>query len=375
LESESSLLRLALLAYEAAAEPAIWPRFLELYSNAISSDTVFLQVHDFGLNRSKMLYTFGVSSGLKPSYDEHYSKLNVWRQRGRALYLPGKVNLGSELCPRSVFERSDFYNDYLLRVRLAYTMGAVIGLDRQHATMLTGLRGERKGGFGEDERKVAKFLLPYLSSAWTIHQRSDLLAAGESVMDTLPYGVVFLAMGGTAIYCNRTAEEIFRANDGLSMRDGVLSAIDPNRNAQLRKEIDAALSPRRTTAGPPVSVPRMALRREYQVVASPLRRRFQQFAATPMPLAVVLITDPERKKPTCTQLLIQIHGLTPKEAALAAKLSEGKPVKQAAEELSIRYETARTHLRSIFSKTGTSRQAELLLLIHRLPVADASPDG
>ena len=32
------------------------------------------------------------------------------------------------------------------------------------------------------------------------------------------------------------------------------------------------------------------------------------------------------------------------------------------------YETARTHLRRIFSKTGTSRQAELILLIARHPV-------
>jgi DNA-binding CsgD family transcriptional regulator len=31
-------------------------------------------------------------------------------------------------------------------------------------------------------------------------------------------------------------------------------------------------------------------------------------------------------------------------------------------------ETARTHLRRIFSKTGTSRQAELILLIARHPM-------
>ena len=56
---------------------------------------------------------------------------------------------------------------------------------------------------------------------------------------------------------------------------------------------------------------------------------------------------------------MQTYKLTRKEAMLAAKLSEGKSVEQAAEELAITYETARTHLRRIFSKTGTSRQAEL----------------
>jgi DNA-binding CsgD family transcriptional regulator len=87
----------------------------------------------------------------------------------------------------------------------------------------------------------------------------------------------------------------------------------------------------------------------------------------PAPLAVVLITDPERQEPASADLMMQIFKLTPKEAALAAKLSEGKSVERAAEESAISYETARTHLRRIFSKTGTSRQAELLLMMARLP--------
>lgn len=85
--------------------------------------------------------------------------------------------------------------------------------------------------------------------------------------------------------------------------------------------------------------------------------------------------DAERQQTASTDLLIQLYRLTPKEAALAAKLSEGKSVEQAAEELAIRYETARTHLRRIFSKTGTSRQAELLLLMVRLPTAGSDGNG
>jgi DNA-binding CsgD family transcriptional regulator len=82
---------------------------------------------------------------------------------------------------------------------------------------------------------------------------------------------------------------------------------------------------------------------------------------------LVLITDPERQAPANGDLLRELFQLTRKEAAITAKLSEGKSVEQAATELSVTYETARTHLRRIFSKTGTSRQAELLLLIARLP--------
>jgi len=56
-------------------------------------------------------------------------------------------------------------------------------------------------------------------------------------------------------------------------------------------------------------------------------------------------------------------GLTPAEARLALHLVAGEALRAAAVKLSITYETARTHLKNIFNKTGTCRQAELVKVI------------
>lgn len=117
-------------------------------------------------------------------------------------------------------------------------------------------------------------------------------------------------------------------------------------------------------------VPRPSFRRAYQVVVAPLRSRFPQFNGTPVPRAVAFISDPERSRPAPRDLLVQLFGLTPKEADMTSKLSEAKSVEQAAEEMGITYQTARTHLRRIFSKTGVSRQTELVLMLARLPRPD-----
>jgi len=283
--------------------------------------------------------------------------------------------LSEELCPTALLERSEFYNDYLRPLDGVCCMGAVVDVLENLAPTLTVLRGRRKPKFGEPERQIAGFLLPHLRRAWTVLQRLELLAAGESVLDALPLGVVFLAASGMAVYYNHAADEIFRAVDGLSLRNGTLGAADRMADANLRKAVDHAVSPDRPLGPAAVQIPRTSLQRAYQVVAAPLRGRFRQFAGLPTPVAVVLITDPERRKPANQDLLIQMYSLTPKEAAIAAKLSLGETVEPAAEELAIRYETARTHLRHIFSKTGTSRQTELLLLIARLPPAIESQNG
>jgi DNA-binding CsgD family transcriptional regulator len=62
--------------------------------------------------------------------------------------------------------------------------------------------------------------------------------------------------------------------------------------------------------------------------------------------------------------LLRCHfGLTPAEARLALHLVAGETLRSAEAKLSISYETARTHLKNIFGKTGTCRQAELVIAI------------
>src|SRR5262245_54759820 len=62
--------------------------------------------------------------------------------------------------------------------------------------------------------------------------------------------------------------------------------------------------------------------------------------------------------------LLRSHfGLTPAEARLTLHLVAGETLRSAEAKLGITYETARTHLKNIFGKTGTCRQAELVVVL------------
>jgi DNA-binding CsgD family transcriptional regulator len=62
-------------------------------------------------------------------------------------------------------------------------------------------------------------------------------------------------------------------------------------------------------------------------------------------------------------LLHRHFSLTPAEARLAVHLVAGETLRSAAVNLGISYETARSCLKNIFQKTGTCRQAELVIVI------------
>jgi DNA-binding CsgD family transcriptional regulator len=83
------------------------------------------------------------------------------------------------------------------------------------------------------------------------------------------------------------------------------------------------------------------------------------------PLVAVFVVDPEAASRSPEKLLRKLFGLTPAESRLANALMKGD-LTSASEEFGISRNTARSQLQSIFSKTGTSKQGELIRLLCQL---------
>jgi DNA-binding CsgD family transcriptional regulator len=86
----------------------------------------------------------------------------------------------------------------------------------------------------------------------------------------------------------------------------------------------------------------------------------------PQAAAAVFITRAERDSSTDIRALARNFDLTAAEIRLLEQLTRNATLADAARTLRISQETARTHLAHIFSKTGVSRQADLLTLVDRL---------
>jgi DNA-binding CsgD family transcriptional regulator len=82
--------------------------------------------------------------------------------------------------------------------------------------------------------------------------------------------------------------------------------------------------------------------------------------------AVLVLTDTARRMNIEADLAQAVFGLTPAEAQVAARIALGWSLEQVAAELTISRETARRHLKVVFSKTGTHRQGELVALLSLL---------
>ena len=81
------------------------------------------------------------------------------------------------------------------------------------------------------------------------------------------------------------------------------------------------------------------------------------------PTAVVFISDPELEGSASRETLGQLFELTPAESNLAILLTRGLSLAEVSDTQNISQHTARAQLKSIFAKTGVSRQAELVRLV------------
>ena len=366
---EAELLRLVVLAHESSSDPRTWPRFLEECARAINAGVMLLQRHSFSERRSQALATFGMANTFTESYNQYYSTLNVWRDNNARGYIKGRTVLDQLQYPRSLLKRTEFYNDHLLPNRATHSMGGVIERQEQSALVLTALRDEPLGSFGAGESGLVERLLPHLSRALITQERLGALEGGEQALNALSLGVVLLASDSRVVFSNRAADDLLRTGDGLALRNRRLTASSPNTDASLRRMIQYAVEGGDGVECPSdVLVMRPSGRRPYHVIASPLRQRPRPLAGIPAPVALVLIRDPEQQRPIGLDALKQGYALTSREAELALSLTEGETLQRTADRLGMTYETARTHLRHILSKTGTSRQAELMTLLQRMSV-------
>jgi DNA-binding CsgD family transcriptional regulator len=225
-------------------------------------------------------------------------------------------------------------------------------------------------------REKAQFgrLQPHLQLANELHSQLFQLQeehdAAMEILDLLPIGVIVVDAKGKPLTRNRSAKNLLARHDGLTLRPDGLAATNGRHTAELRESIRRAISdtPNGQECGCQVlPLQKPTSEKPLGLVITALRRTNGDHDSDPA--AVVFVHDPEASYATSEGLLRKLYGLTRAEARLAVLLSKDMSLKSAAQNLGITIGTARGHLKHIFSKTGTNRQAELV----RLFVAGLGP--
>jgi DNA-binding CsgD family transcriptional regulator len=187
------------------------------------------------------------------------------------------------------------------------------------------------------------------------------------VLDQFCAGVIVTDDGGQVIEMNRAAEAIVQIEDGLLIRSGQLCAGRVFETARLAKLRSAAVERTGAAAGR-MLVGRRDGRPAYVLTIAPLR---PDLAGGGQPLALIVVVDPERHSPSESGL-VELFGLSPAEARLAAALMTGKRLSAIAADLGVQVTTVRSQLGSILKKVGVKRQSDLVRILSSAGIGSVS---
>jgi DNA-binding CsgD family transcriptional regulator len=356
--------------YDAALQPEAWPAALSRIGDLLSSTWLLLSAIRPTGERDLVVQDQDGDSGHLAFFNQKYNTPDT----NPAIPLlmasrPGTIILREQSMKDAEWHSCGLYKNVYRPQGIYYGLGTLILKTGSHIVPMGVNRPKKYGSFARREIDLLRQIIPHVERAMRTFLRfADLQskrAAHEALWDTLAIGVILLDGEGKVLWENRAATTVLTVSDGLCVRKGRLSAVSSHENATLQCLIRAAVATgqgRGILPGGALSVPRASLARPLSLLVSPFRI---DRISTRQPAAVVIFADPERKLESPPELLKRLYGLTAREAAVAALLLQGVDLREAAGQLRVSMHTARTHLRVIFEKTDTHRQAELVHLLLR----------
>ncbi|CAG9261615.1 helix-turn-helix transcriptional regulator [Paraburkholderia unamae] len=367
------------MIYESALDTAKWVRCFEEVCNEFSANYVSLIVQQSVPTKEEGLIFSG--SDDRRLIQQHNPHLSLSPFRG--LPLDKLVTIG-DMLSEAEWRSTTYYQAWCAPHEVFHVMAVDFATADRSVYGFRLTRPESAPPFSSEDRALCERLVPHLKRALNLyqstHQDRRITSLYSQAMVQLMVGVIVLDEHGMVIETNAIAKAMLQSGDGLKLIGNHVTASYAMDNRKLQSLVAEALrAPSRVGLIEAMAVSRPSGQASWGVVVRQLATD-EWTDGKHRPAVAIFVRDPEGASHPPVKLAQQLFELTPAETALAIQLTNGLSLEEAAEALGIRRNTARAHLRSIFSKTGVRRQTELVriflnsvMLLGTSEVAELAP--
>ena len=370
--------------YSASLDSDLWPVALQALCQLLDADIAQMLYID----PNALMFSFSAGYGFDPhQYDIGAAKFR--RHLGGdpvANYGISHLNevfSDARVVPHALKHASAMHQEIRVPARMEHMLTVFLTDGSLDWTGLCFFRRPEKPPFSaQDEQALSRFC-EHIRRATFIHKSLASTTysqrLNELVLDKLGMGVLMMDDNQHIISCNSEAQSIIAATGALQLNDNLLNANNQKDDARLKNVMQLALNNHSeheqamvvkiTGAHDDVfaSITKLQLQ-PLQEKRQPQNIPTAHYTATIPARANLLVTlhTVSHKHPP-VEALKDIFKLTTAEAELALLLADGHPLQKAASQLERSTGTARVQLQSIFRKTNTNRQANLVRLLCALP--------
>lgn len=347
----------------AALDPDGWIAVCDELSRLVGGSGGVLVPHDMQTWSHALPHSRSVDEVLSRFFTEGWHARDSRRNGFARLMTVGHV-ADQDLVTDDQMKRDPYYREWLEPAGLRWFVG--LGFRAGQKWWSAAVHGSvERGPFVADDVGRLEHLRGHLSLAARRamalgNQRVESL---EAAFAAVSRGVAVLGWSGRIVWQNERAEQLLREGD-LSA-GGRLRSADPALEQKLSDLVSraAAFHARPTVALPgPVLAP-VGADRYVSIDLIPMPRDFCALVGDTS--ALLTLHEVSAARPASLDDLASRFRLTRREIQLAAHLMSGSNLSLSAERMEISTPTARQYVKSVFAKTGTHAQAELVALLAR----------
>lgn len=312
------------------------------------------------------------------AYVEHYVNHCPWRpelaeKQAGQLY----STFLDFSCDQKEFYRSEFFNDWARPQDIHHGACGTAGHYQDLNFQLLVQRTGDQGHFDRAAMAALNSLLPHVRRALHIEalhwQQRCLRSAREQQHNCS--AMMLLDEQGRVAFMSEEAQAYFCDGGAIGLRDNKIVLRQAAAQQTLMATIGEVLSAHLVHAGNVVNVERVG-QPDLRLLVMPVHPDATENPLFPTrAFAAVFVVDIESEVYIDEHLLGQLLGLTAAEARTAAAVARGMSPAELARAFTLSVHTARSQLKSVFRKTGTSSQSQLGNLILNSPAAQRGPRG
>jgi len=352
------------LVYEGVEEPQPWRRLMARLSEQTRSRDANLVIASPATPGAYLLITDNddpVATG-RPHVEGVMSVNPLLEQP-----LPRPTTM-DELMPGGAFLRSALYVNFLKPLNIRHVLSRDVLRDDMLCALLSLERNADQEPYSARERELLELVTPHLRRAIRMREQytqgSYMQQFFEEAMAKLSIACVVLDGHGRVFSMNECARDLLAHSEFIGVRGDVLrcaGGVDGKPLAKAAIAVERAHRNRcRSQRGVGLQLETSPGNGVLDIVVKPLISD-RLLESRDRPAALVYINDcREPGIELDPAVLVGMYGFTNCESQLAALLARGTNLSDAAAHLGVSINTVKTHLRGIYEKMGTNKQAQVV---------------
>jgi DNA-binding CsgD family transcriptional regulator len=355
--------------YDAAVDPNLWVDVLGRAGRFVGCTSAGLGWKDVAARSGDAYY---ISDGADPHYTQLYFNKYIKMDPcsvGQFFADIGQPVITADLLPYEEFVQSRIYKEWVKPQGLLDCAMTLLDKSTASASFLALFRHEHDGFFDHDALQLIRLIAPHFRRAVLIGKVVDSKKAeADSLADTLDgisAGMFLVDANSRIVHANVAGHIMLDAGDVLRAEKGCLVVNDHGAGQVLVQTFASAGHGDRALGVMGIGVPLTARNGErYVANVLPLTSGARRQAGAGYAAAAALFVHKAAlDAPSPPEIIAKAYKLTPMELRVLLAIVEVGGVPDVAEALGIAETTVKSHLGSVYKKSGRSRQADLVKLV------------